>query len=422
MKRQTALVAYRAASDVVGKGAFFLITIAAARRLAQDGFGIFALASTVGWIAAIASDFGVQLHLARAVALRPSDAQRLLRKWLALRVATAAAALALIAAGLFTLPAARPYAPATLLLAATYLVSGLIEFLHYFYRGLSRTDVESTLTLGQRIATLGFVLLVLWLRPNVTLLGAAMLLPVVLTFAYRVRLATMLACLGHDRASAPIASPGSAARLFTELKRDVMPIGAGVVLSALYFRIDVFLVELWNGTHEVALYNAVFRLVEALRLFPAAVLAVTLPTLCRATTVRPLVQVSSAVTAFAILATIAVWACAGWLIPFLYGTPYAGAVPAFRILLLAFPLMSLNYALTHQLIGWSGHRAYAAVCAAAFVFNVALNARLIPLLSIAGAAWTTVWTEVVLAVGCAGALWLRSARPEVEPSVVMGAP
>ena len=183
----------------------------------------------------------------------------------------------------------------------------------------------------------------------------------------------------------------------------------------------MLLVELWNGTHEVALYNAVFRLVEALRLFPAAVLAVTLPALCRATTLRPLVQVSSVVTAFAALVGIAVWTSAGWLIPFLYGAPYAGAVPAFRILLLAFPLMSLNYALTHQLIGWSGHRAYAAVCAAAFVFNVALNARLIPLLSIVGAAWTTVWTEVVLAVGCAGALWLRSARPDVEPSIVMGA-
>jgi O-antigen/teichoic acid export membrane protein len=425
MNRQAALIAYRAASDVVAKGAFFLITIAAARRLAPDGYGIFALTSTVGWIAAIASDFGIQMHLAREVAIRPRDADGLLRKWLALRVATSAAALGLIAAGLSillaALPAARPYALAALLMAATYLTSGLVEFLHYFYRGLARTDLESTLTLVQRIATLGLALLVLWLRPDVTLLAAAMLAPVVLTFACSVRLAARLARPGRDAAAASIAPSRPAGGLLAELKRDVIPIGAGLVMSALYFRIDVFLVEFWNGTHEVALYNAVFRLVEALRLFPAAVLAVTLPTLCRATTLRPLVQVSSIVTAFAVLAGIAMWASAGWLIPLLYGPPYAGAVPAFRILLVAFPLMSLNYALTHQLIGWSGHRAYAAVCAAAFVFNVALNARLIPLLSIDGAAWTTVWTEVVLAVGCVGALWLLSARADAEPSVVMGA-
>jgi O-antigen/teichoic acid export membrane protein len=73
--------------------------------------------------------------------------------------------------------------------------------------------------------------------------------------------------------------------------------------------------------------------------------------------------------------------------------------------------MSLNYALTHQLIGWDGHRSYAALCAAALAFNVALNARLIPSLSIVGAAWATLCTEAVLTVGCVAALWLNATRP-----------
>src|SRR5439155_46506 len=75
-------------------------------------------------------------------------------------------------------------------------------------------------------------------------------------------------------------------------RRDVWPIGAGIVLSALYFRVDVFLVQLWSGTESVALYNAVFRLVDALRRFPAAVVAVALPSLCRASDLRPLARVA----------------------------------------------------------------------------------------------------------------------------------
>jgi O-antigen/teichoic acid export membrane protein len=421
MRRQTALVAYRAVSDVVGKGAFFLVTIAAARRLSPDAFGVFSLATTIGWIAAIGTDFGLQVHLARAVARRPDDAGRLLRVWLKLRIGSAAVALALITAGLYAVPAARPYAPAIALLVATYLMSGLIEFLHYFYRGLSRSDVESTLTLGQRLATLAAALVVLWLKPDVTLLALAMLVPVVATFVWSARLATLLAgsTLALRAQRTPPGLPAlPALSVFAELKRDVFPIGAGVVLSALYFRIDVLLVGMWNGAHAVGMYNAVFRLVEALRLFPAAVLAVALPVLCRATNMRPAAQVSGVVTAFAVAASLAAWLAAGWLIPFLYGAPFAEAVPAFRILLFAFPLMSLNYALTHQLIGWNGHRAYAAICGAAFLFNIALNAHLIPSLSIVGAAWSTVWTEVVLTVGCVGALWLRSERPGVEPSTV----
>jgi O-antigen/teichoic acid export membrane protein len=184
----------------------------------------------------------------------------------------------------------------------------------------------------------------------------------------------------------------------------VIPIGAGIVLSALYFRIDVFLVQASLGTAAVGLYNAVFRLVEALRLFPAAVLAVALPMLFQATSRDVLVKLSSILTAAAIVASAPLWAAANTAIPLLYGSRYAAGVPAFRILLLAFPLMSLNYALTHQLIGWHGHRAYATICGLALIFNVGVNLKLIPAMGIVGAAWSTVATELVLTLGCILAL------------------
>jgi O-antigen/teichoic acid export membrane protein len=197
----------------------------------------------------------------------------------------------------------------------------------------------------------------------------------------------------------------------------VWPIGAGIVLSALYFRIDVLLIEAWRGTEAVGLYNAVFRLVDALRLFPAAVLAVVLPSLVRATSAGSLFQVSAGLTGFAVAVALALWPLARWLVTLLYGAAYGDAVPAFRILLLSFPLMSLNYALTHQLIGWQRHRAYAAICAMALVFNLALNARLIPTLSIVGAAWATVGTELVVTFGSAAVLWRARSRQRTQPLV-----
>jgi O-antigen/teichoic acid export membrane protein len=203
-------------------------------------------------------------------------------------------------------------------------------------------------------------------------------------------------------------------------RRDVWPIGAGIALSALYFRIDVFLVQLWSGTEAVAYYNAVFRLVEALRLFPAAVVAVGLPALVRAGDLRPLTRVAIPVTAVAAAAAAVLWLAAGWLVPLVYGATYASAVPAFRILLLSLPLLSLNLALTHQLVGWDGQRAYAGLCALALAVNVALNARLIPLWSFDGAAWATLGTEVFLTAGCGVALIclrapVKAGRLVVEP-------
>jgi len=303
-----------------------------------------------------------------------------------------------------------------------YICSGLVEFLHYFYRGLSRSDVESSLTLWQRGGTLTFGLIALAWWPDVTVLAVAMLVPVIVTLAGSLRIAARLgtdvaAAQGPGTEVAQDFSPASSAATFHIFRRDVLPIGAGIVLSALYFRIDVFLVQLWSGTESVALYNAVFRLVEALRLFPAAVLAVTLPALCRARDLRPLVRVSMPVVAFAIVTTAVLWMMSGWLIPWLYGPHYAAAVPAFRILLLSFPLLSLNYSLTHQLVGWDGQRTYAWLCGIALAVNVALNARLIPAWSIEGAAWATLGTEVCLTVGCLVALGTTVSRPD---AVVIG--
>jgi O-antigen/teichoic acid export membrane protein len=428
--RDALLIAYKAFADLAGKGSLFVITIAAARRLSPEAFGVFSLGSTLGWIVAVVSDCGIQLHLARAMARRPGDAPRLLRAWLRVRVWTAAGAVALVAIGLAAGWRAEAAAPIAVL-AAVYACSGLVELLHYFYRGLSRSDVESSLTLWQRGGTLACGLIALAWKPDVTTLAIALLIPVAVTLAVSLRIATRLGAdtqirpynrdasdhygVGAGLRAGATNHVGADLRVDPTLavfRRDVWPIGAGIVLSALYFRIDVFLVQLWSGTESVALYNAVFRLVEALRLFPAAVLAVVLPSLVRAGDLRPLARLVVPITGAAIAASAALWLAAGWLIPLLYGAPYAPAVPAFRILLLSFPLLSLNYALTHQLVGWDGQRVYAALCALALAVNLTLNARLIPRWSIEGAAWATLGTELLLTAGCAVALWrMRAPAP-----------
>ncbi|HKB10825.1 MAG TPA: oligosaccharide flippase family protein [Vicinamibacterales bacterium] len=399
---------------MAAKGSLLVVTVVAARRLSPQAFGIFSLGSTLGWMAAVVSDFGIQLHVARAIARRPEAAVELLGRWLRVRWLTAAAALLIAVAGSALAPATRVYLAPMALLALVYVCSGLIEFLYYVYRGLSRSDIESTLTVSQRAATLACGIAALAWRPEVTRLALALLAPVVVTLAISVRIARSLTRASAAAAAAPppraTTAPGvDSGPTLETLRREVWPIGAGIVLSALYFRVDVLLVQLWSGTEAVGLYNAVFRLVDALRLFPAAVMAVMLPSLCRAGDLRPLARASAVVTLPAVAVAAALWVAADALIPAVYQARYAAAVPAFRVLLLAFPLMSLNMALTHQLVGWDAQRAYAALCAAALAFNLALNARLIPAWSIDGAAWTTVATELCLTAGCAIALWTTQA-------------
>ena len=411
------LVGYKAAADLAGKTVIFVITVAAARRLTPAAFGLFSLASTLGWMIAVASDFGIQLHVARAIARDPRHAATTLRRWLRVRIWTTAAAMGFVMLGLVAARASAAIAMPILLFAFVYGCSGLVEFLHYVYRGLSRSDVESSLTIAQRAGTLVLGLAALAWRADLSLLAAALLLPMAATLVVSIPLADRLAAAAGSEAEAgtPAVAPDD------DFWRDVFPIGAGVVLSALYFRVDVFLVEWWRGAEAVALYNAVFRLIEALRLFPAALLAVALPSLCRARDCRPLARASAGAMLFGAVVAALLWMSAGTAIPLVYGPRYSSSVPAFRILALSFPFLSLNYALTHQLIGWSGQRAYAVLCAVALAVNVALNAVLIPSASIEGAAWATLGTELFLTVGCLCALGARAASPGADV-IVAGMP
>lgn len=392
------LVAYKAFADAAGKGSLFVITLVAARQLSAWAFGVFALGTTLGWLLAVVADFGVQMHLARAVAQAPDHAATLLRHWWRARAIATVASVAALTAVLLIWQADVAIALPLLAFAACYACTSLVEFLNYFYRGLSRSDIESTLTIAQRAATLLLAVAVLVWRPSVTLLALAMLIPAAIALLTSINIAFRLAA-----PHAPRLRPDGGT-----FARDVFPIGLGIVLSAIYFRIDVLLVEYWAGTEAVARYNAVFRVIDALRLFPAAVMAVVLPAFCTARTVKPLVRMAALVTAASIVAAVVLWTAGGRLVPFLFGQPFAAAVPAFQVLALAFPLLSLNLALTHQLVAWNRQREYAAVCAAALAVNLALNFWLIPGMSIDGAAWATVGTELCVTGGCVAALWMHS--------------
>ena len=76
--KSSALVLFKTASDVVGKLAAFGVLAIAARVLTTDDFAWMALASTAGWMLSVATDFGLQLHLAKEVARMPDAPGRAL--------------------------------------------------------------------------------------------------------------------------------------------------------------------------------------------------------------------------------------------------------------------------------------------------------------------------------------------------------
>ncbi len=444
----SARIALKGAADAGGKAVTLVITVVAARTLASDAFGVMALAMTTGWLLGVATDAGLSMYLARETARTVAVAQNvasgfstavalakvvsrtgpgtrtLLGDVMGLRTAMAyaAAAIAALFSGWFVPPHWR--LQFTLVVLAQ-LTSAVLDTLAHYFRGLQRSEIESALHLAQRALTLVLAMAVLWWWPRLDYLGAAMLAPPLVALLIGGAIAWRIAPLMWHPASAGLEAwrpssggPPVKVRLKPDstsqkpdatltvrvFLRDILPLGAGVLLSALYFRIDLFFVEQWHGLEQVGAYNAVFRLIEAVRLLPAAVMAVTFPVLVQTTDTRLVQRIGGwLAVGGAVLAAIAV-AGSSFIVTTVYGAPYGYAAPAFAVLSLALPMFFLNYALTHQVIGWDGQRAYLWITALALVANVAANLVLVPSRGMVGAAIATVLTELVVTAGCLFAL------------------
>lgn len=392
----SARIALKGAADVAGKAVTLVITVYAARTLVADAFGVMALAMATGWLLGVATDAGLSMHLARETA-RLGPNRRLLIEVLRLRAGLAYVAATMIA---FLTPEIVPphWKMQFVLVVFAQLTAAIVETVAHYFRGLQRSEIESVIHASHRFTTLALALIVLTWWPRLDFLGAAMLIPVVAAMLVSFAIAYRLSAPG-------VASAALTPSVFFN---NVLPLGAAVLISALYFRIDVYFIERWHGLEAVGGYNAVFRLIEATRLIPAAVMVVTFPLLVQATDTRLVQRIASALggVGFA-LAPLGVIGSAA-IVPIVYGEPYLYAAPAFAILSLALPLFFLNYALTHQVIGWDGQRAYLLITTLALIGNIAATMALVPSQGINGAAIATLLTEVVVTIGCVVTLVLHA--------------
>jgi O-antigen/teichoic acid export membrane protein len=162
----------------------------------------------------------------------------------------------------------------------------------------------------------------------------------------------------------------------------------------------------------VAYYGAVFRLMDAARIVPAAALAVLLPSMFRGRDTALFRRVLLGLLVFGAAAALLLAVAAPTIVTLAFGAAYAPAAPLLRSLCMALPLLTLNYGLTTQLIGWNGQRAFAVINAAALITNIALNAWLIPRWGGTGAAWATTATEALITLSCLAALRQRRSTEE----------
>jgi O-antigen/teichoic acid export membrane protein len=391
-------LALRSTAEIFAKGTSALLMIVAARALGSEAFGWFSIAWASGWMLATSTDLGLHLITLREVVRADVAPGRVTAAAIATKLCLTVAAFAVLAGVSPWLAGAH--------IGVLWSVTGALVALSYLdlgqhllrARGAFREDAIVQIGTRTTCAVGGLVGLY---AGGLAGLGFGLLAGAVLGAAG----AGAVALAKYEGATLGREAWGRVGWLL----RRSLPVGAGVTLSILYYRVDLFLLDAFAGSTIVGIYAGAYRIFESSQLLPAVCMTVLFPRLA-ATAREPAGEVLRA-KALAGLASVGlVVAIAGWvvarpLVSILYGDGYAAAVAPLVVLFCAAPLMYANYLLTQDLVSRGRPGRYATIAALALAFNVVANCLAIPRYGALGAAAITVGTEAVVFVGCAASLW-----------------
>ncbi|GAB4135639.1 MAG: hypothetical protein Tsb009_02120 [Planctomycetaceae bacterium] len=178
---------------------------------------------------------------------------------------------------------------------------------------------------------------------------------------------------------------------------------------AMLVRIDVFMLGILSNEHQLATFGASFRYYNILMMLLGALHTVFLPLMQKVRTrdeLRKLFgQHRRMIVMIVPLILFGAW-ISEWIIPFIDGGKYPGAVDVFRVLSLS-ALISLTCSPhANLLLRYGEFRFLFIICAVATIANVGMNAVLIPRWQATGAAWAT----LIAAGGVNVLIYFRSGK------------
>jgi O-antigen/teichoic acid export membrane protein len=395
-------IAAKLAAEIAGRLCQLGFIVLIARSVGTASFGFYSLAGFCGFLTGQLADGGLHLLTNREeVRARDSFAPS------AWQAKIGAVGLLFPLSGLVAVLCSSNLEEVALFWAISYsfVIYSLAEFGFSLLRARGQLALEARLVMGNRVLllSLGIIFAVL-LEGSLGGFALAHLISSTFTMALTLRQVE----LKHTRLDLLNKEVGT-------IWKKALPLGLGLLLSLLAFRLDLPLLAQFRTKYEVGQYSAAYRLFEPVLMLPAAILAGWFPVLVRAAREPAWFyqfsrRMIGGLVALGVMVALVLALLSNWLMAWLYGLDYSNSATLLALLAGAIPFMYANYGLTHALIALGREKLNTLFFGIALVLNLGLNLILIPEWGGEGAALTTILTEAVLCGLCL--LSLRRRLPE----------
>lgn len=400
-------------SQGVAAAGQFTAAVVVARTLGPADFGVWSYAVAYTSIFASIVDFGMSFVIVRDLARPTRDGARYIGNVIAIKGLLSLCAL-LLSASLLPLLGGDAERWPVLLLLSTQAV--LVSFTTLI---AAAAYARGHLLASGAVRSLQGLLLV-GAAGGVALLGAGLL---AFASAYAaVGLAGILVALTIASWRVGRIVPRFEALFWRSYLRELLPIALAVMLTTVYYSADVLMLGMAGHEREVGWYSAGYRLIYGLLLVLVALNQAFLPDVARSLDAAgvhapaPVIRYYRAVWTFALPVVLLGPLAAPAVMTTVYGAEYGGGASALQILLVAGGLAFLSSYFGSLLLVAGRQREYLLGVGLAAASNIALNAALIPLFSLHGAAISTVLSEGLVMV------WMRASSARILPAEARGVP
>jgi O-antigen/teichoic acid export membrane protein len=370
-----------------------VVTALITRLLGPSQFGSYVLLLSIGALVQLAADFGLYLTLSRTVAEQPHQSPVLLSQIFSLRLLLLVTVFLLATFITLIVPSLRPYALPFIIMSFGLSCQSFSQLLMGIYQ---HRQVVWRATLGDLVGRLAQIASIFLFSTS-----AASVSSMIIAFT----IGTALAFLLHHWLL-PVA-PWRLVFAWSAWKKIIVvswPLGAMLLVNAVYFRIDMLILSFFRPAWEIGWYGAAYRIIESALFFPAMFGGLLLPRIAAALSRQDLPHVNQyLIEGLRVLLVLSIYS----LLVLLYfsqpillliaGPTFIAAAPLLQILSLALVIMFFGNLFGFALVALGRQSFLLRLYLGLAVFNTCANLLLIPHYGAVAAAWTTVATELIAA-------------------------
>jgi O-antigen/teichoic acid export membrane protein len=392
------LLTARVTSVLIG----IVTSVLTARYLGASGFGILGFALAVTTIFGILADFGMGTLTTREVARDQSLANKYLGNVMVTRIFSCSAFVVLTALLVNFFSYSEQTIYVTYVIAVSVVISttaGTIAAIFQAFQEMLHVALGSVVT---SVAMLFGIIGAIALHIGVVGFAYVYVIGNAITLGYF--------CIAYARRFR-LQRPEIDWAFCKHTLKEAWPMAALAASVMLYFRIDVVILSLFQGTAQIGLYTVAYTASETSTIIPAMFMTSLFPLISQmhedsmhsfaetcAKSMKYMLYV-----ALPMAFTVTLWAKP--IVAIFYGSAFSGSAVALQILIWAAAAMYVGIILGSTFVSANLQKLSMKLTIGAVVFNIALNLLLIPKYGYLGASATTVATETSLV--CMDLFFLR---------------